>query len=256
MSSTVATTGNNGSLWNSIKGSIKGVGDYFWIKLNNVNVRCRIAGRNVYKGCGDTALTTNHYVIITDTAFQTAKMNSTDTTGASSGNSSTKRAFLGSDMWNLTLGANASTGAAVTTTGINSTLYSIFGSTLLKYRDLSSNYVDNTKPPSAVPSWSGFSSDWQWHDCYATLLNECEVYGGPIYSSSGYDIGIKRSQLPLFTLNPELIILRDTNDSGAWYWLKNIASSSRFCFCSYSGDSGHYNASYSLYLRLEFLLSA
>ena len=164
MSSTVATTGNNGSLWNSIKGSIKGVGDYFWIKLNNVNVRSRIAGRNVYKDCGDTALVTNHYTIITDTSFQTTKMNSTNTTGASSNNSSSKQAFLGSDMWNTVLGANASTGNAVTTTGINATLYSIFGSTLLKYRDHSTSSINTTITSAAWAEWAGCSSNFEWHD--------------------------------------------------------------------------------------------
>ena len=265
LSSTVATTSNNGSLWNSIKGNVKGIGDYFWIKLNNTNVRCRIAGRNIYKGCGDSALTTNHYAIVTDTAFQNAAYYPTDNvagTSKSSGNTSTKQAFLGSDIWNLTLGANPSTGNAVTTSGINATLYSIFGSTLLKYRDQSTNAVDTTVPPSGNPIWNtasegiGSSSNWQWHDCYATLLNECEVFGGPVFSSSGYDIGIKKAQLPLFTLNPELIVLKNSTDGREWYWFKNVSCGFFFCGYSYSGCPSYGGASSSNSLRLEFLLSA
>ena len=258
MSSTVATTGNSGALWNSIKGNIKGVGDYFWIKLNNVNVKCRVAGRNIYKYCSDPALTTNHYVIVTDTPFQSAAYYPTaDASGGtkSSGNTSTRGAFLGSDMWNLTLGANPSTGNAVTTTGINATLYSIFGSALINYKDLSSNDINKTLASTAGVGYTGCSSMWQWHECYATLLNECELYGGPIVSSSFYDTGFKKTQLPLFTLNPELIMLKDSNDSVIWYWLKNVASGSAFCACRV-GAASDGGASGSGGLRLEFLLSA
>ena len=210
-------------------------------------------------------LTTNQYVIVTDTPFQTAKMNSANTTGVSSNNSSSKAAFLGSDMWNLTLGANTSTGNAVTTTGINNTLYSIFGSSLIKYMDLSTNAVDTSVPPSGNPICNtaakgmGCSSDWGFYECYATLLNECELYGGPIFSSSGYDIGLKKAQLPLFSLNPKLIILKndqDTEDSRQWYWLKNVASGTRFCVCGYFGGASVADATSSYNIRLEFLLSA
>ena len=252
LSSTVATTDNAGALWNSIKGNIKGIGDYFWIKLNNTNVKCRIAGRNIYKDCGDTALG-DHYTIVTDTAFQSVVYYpANDTSGGtkSSGNTSTKQAFLGSDLWNLTLGADPSTGAAVITTGINSILYSIFGNSLLKYRDLSTNSINKTAMSSAGAGWTGSSNGWEWHDCYATLLNECELYGGPVFSSSGYDIGIKKAQLPLFALNPELISLRSM-----WYWLKNVASGSDFCHCCNDGLAGDLGASGSFGLRLEFQLS-
>ena len=224
--------------------------------MNNTNVRCRIAGRNIYKGCGDNTLG-DHYIIVTDTAFQEAKMNSTDTAGVSSNNSSSKAAFIGSDMWNLTLGANTSTGNAVNTTGINQTLYSIFGNSLIKYRDLSTNSIDTTAAPAAGGIWTGCSSDWEWDDCYATLLNECELYGGPIVSSSYYDIGIKKAQLPLFTLNPELIMLKNSSGGNVWYWLKNVSSGFRFCGCGELGYAGFSLASSNnRSLRLEFLLSA
>ena len=111
---------------------------------------------------------------------------------------------------------------------------------------------------SAGAGWTGSSNNWEWHDCYATLLNECELYGGPVFSSSGYDIGIKKAQLPLFTLNPELIILKNDPDTGSgrqWYWLKNVASGSNFCFCNAGGFAGSDGASYSGGLRLEFQLS-
>ena len=113
-------------------------------------------------------------------------MNSTNTTGVSSNNSSSKAGFLGSDMWNTVLGANTSTGYAVITTGINSTLYSIFGSALLKYRDLSSNTINENAIAATGAGRTGCSSMWDWHDCYATLLNECGVYGGLIFSSSAF----------------------------------------------------------------------
>ena len=183
-------------------------------------------------------------------------MNSINTTKVSSNNTSSKAAFLGSDMWNTVLGADPSTGAAVTTSGINSTLYSIFGDTLLKYKDMSSNSINETAMSAAGAGWTGSSSGWEWHDCYATLLNECEVYGGPVFSSSGNDIGIKKAQLPLFTLNPELIMLKDSNGNRIWYWLKNVVSSTAFCYFSAGGYPDTGGASASAGLRLEFLLSA
>ena len=183
-------------------------------------------------------------------------MNSTDTTWTSSNNSSSKEAFIGSDMWNTVLGANTSNGAAVTTTGINSTLYSIFGSALLRYRDLSTSNINSTAASAAGAGWTGSTIGWQWHDCYATLLNECEVFGGPVFSSSGLDIGIKKAQLPLFTLNPELIVLKDTDGSGIWYWLKNVADNNGFCCCYSDGRAYCDRASTTYGLRLEFLLSA
>ena len=108
---------------------------------------------------------------------------------------------------------------------------------------------------AAGNGWPGCSTTWQWHDCYATLLNECELYGGPILSSFAYDIGIKKSQLPLFTLNPELIILKDNTDVRKLYWLKNVASSARFCCCTGAGEANFISASDSNCLRLEFFLS-
>ena len=253
MSSAVATTGNNGILWSSIKSKIKGVGDYFWIKLNNVNVKCRVAGRNIYKNCGDTIVLGDHYVIVTDTHFQEAAYYpANDTSGGtkSSGNTSTKQAFLGSDIWNLTLGANPSTGAAVTTTGINQTLYSIFGSALLKYRDMSSNAINKTAISCAGNGLTGCSSNFEFHECYATLLSECEVYGCTISGSSVYDIGIKKAQLPLFTLNPELII-----NTSMYYWLKDVTSNTSFCRCGATGAAHNRAASAPSGLRLEFLLN-
>ena len=111
-----------------------------------------------------------------------------------------------------------------------------------------------TLASTAGVGYTGCSSMWQWHECYATLLNECEVYGGPIVSSSFYDTGFKKTQLPLFTLNPELIMLKDSNGSVIWYWLKNVASGSAFCACRV-GAASDGGASGSGGLRLEFLLS-
>lgn len=85
----------------------------------------------------------------------------------------------------------------------------------------------------------------------AVLMSEVEVYGSPIWSSSGYDTGIAKVQLPLFVNSR-----RAMNSRTSWYCLKDVASSSRFCVCNdtgsayYSGAGNTWNG-----VRPRFILS-
>lgn len=55
----------------------------------------------------------------------------------------------------------------------------------------------------------------------AILMSEIEVYGSIVWSSSGYDTGNANHQFELFANSKSAI-----NNRSAWYWLKDIASSS------------------------------
>lgn len=66
---------------------------------------------------------------------------------------------------------------------------------------------------------------------YITLMTEAQIYGGTIWSSSGYDTGQANTKLAAFNL------VRWNKFCGNRYmWLRDVASSSSFCYAS--GDGG------------------
>ena len=81
------------------------------------------------------------------------------------------------------------------------------------------------------------------------LMNEVQVYGSIVWSSSGYETGSDNCQLPLFRLAPEFI----TNRS-YWYWLRNITNASCFAGVSYDGSSFYFNASATVGVRPCFYI--
>lgn len=70
-------------------------------------------------------------------------------------------------------------------------------------------------------------------------MSEIETYGSIAWSSSGYDTGTANHQFELFTNSISAI-----NNRSAWYWLKDVASVSHFCYCDNIGYSGYGDASY------------
>lgn len=81
-------------------------------------------------------------------------------------------------------------------------------------------------------SAGGATSAWGWQiNQYITLMTEAQVYGGTIWSSSGYDTGQANTKLAAFNL------VRWNKFCGDIYvWLRDVASDSRFCL---TGDGGH-----------------
>ena len=136
---------------------------------------------------------------------------------------------VGSEMFSTTLGAVATTGFTGETASINQQLYAEFGAHLKTTRELLSNAIDKTFY-NRYGNASGASSAWAWTDCQAVLMSEVEVYGSTIWSSSGYDIGNAKYQLPLFRFVESAISNRT-----AWYWLKAVASAVCFCIAYSSG---------------------
>ncbi len=82
----------------------------------------------------------------------------------------------------------------------------------------------------------------------------CEVYGATINSSSRFDTGIAKTQLPLFRLNPAMIQANRTGAGRQWYWLKDVADTPTFCRVDDNGRADRCWVTDSLGVRPRFLI--
>ena len=172
-------------------------------------------------------LTPNHLVMVPGKGFGgtqhfgSGRMNPTSTTVGS---------YKASEMNTTVLGAVATAGSTAADATINQQLYAEFGTHLKKTRELVTNKI-NATGINRYGSNNGCSNEWEWIDAQAILMSEVEVYGSIVWSSSGFDTGNANHQFELFANSKSAI----TNRS-VWYWLKDIASASEFCYYnSYGG---------------------
>ena len=99
---------------------------------------------------------------------------------------------------------------------------------------------------------NGCSNNWGWYMRQAVLMSEVEVYGSTVWSSSGYDTGNAKMQLPLFAHSRNAM-----NDRSSWYWLKDVASSAYFCICGKDGYAYYYGAGNAWdFVRPRFIIAA
>lgn len=187
-----------------------------------------VMGINIYKTNGDTPLTKNHLVLVPKEAFRIgSSMNSTDTTGKSENgfNTSNLQAYAGSDMFNITL--------PLYQTAIKNSL----GGYVLTSQELLSNTMDATKISGGFSGWTGASSNWGWYSSTISLLNEVEVFGTRIVSSSMYDVGRGCIQLPGFSLNPTFKMKKmHQGGNRCLWWLSAVADSTGFVVVGHNGS--------------------
>ena len=188
------------------------VGDYI---IKN-NITWRIVGFDVYYNKGDTAFTKHHAIIVPDTNLTTGRMNSTNTTVGG---------VAESEMYKTTLNDV-----------LSNYITPVFGTHVLEYRQLLTTGI-NATGYNRFGNNGGCSNAWAWSSRKLDLMNEVQVYGSIVWSSSGYDIGSDNVQLPLFRLAPQYICNR------AWYWLRTITTSSAFAVVDHYGYSTNGNAS-------------
>ena len=158
-----------------------------------------------------------------------AKMNNSSTTTGG---------YVGSDIYT---GNNSNTGLSTAKTTINSA----FGSAhILTHRGLLTNAVSGNA-----------ASGWAWYDSTVELMNETMVYGHEANSEKvagglNYNVGIDKTQLPLFAHDPSKITNR------AYWWLRSVVSSA--AFADVRDDGGAYNngAPNSLGVRPAFAIKA
>lgn len=99
-------------------------------------------------------------------------------------------------------------------------------------------------------SAGGATSSWEWQmNQYITLMTEAQVYGGTIWSSSGYDTGQANTKLAAFNL------VRWNKFCGNRYmWLRDVASGSDFCSAGHVGLAAYVGAAGSAYVVPLILL--
>lgn len=198
------------------------IGDYWTIN----GVVWRIAAFDYWLHCGDTECTDHHVLLVPDTCLgENQKMNDSNvTTGG----------YVGSKMYTTYLN------------GAKTIIEGAFGSThILTHRELLSNTVDS----------SGNASNWSWYDSNIELMNEQMVYGGPCGAkptsgSIDFNMGIDKSQLPLFALEPSRICNR------AVWWLRSVVSATSFALVDSYGNATGNAASHAFGVRPAFAICA
>lgn len=195
------------------------IGDYWTI--NGIN--WRIAAFNYYRNTGDSLVPGSHITLVPDTQLYTRIMNDTNITAGG---------YTGSRMYMEGL-EQAKT-----------TIRGIFGAHLVKHRQILSNATVDGK-----------ASGWAWLDSEVELMNEIMVYGASVFGAgnlgggSGHNIGVGKSQLPLFRLNPRMINTRQ------YYWLRDVVSATYFAFVYSTGHASFSGASVALGVRPAFSIS-
>lgn len=253
----------DGTLWNRIAGSSGfkpyediHVGDY--IDMGRT-VTCpdsydstvgsqyvTVASCGGFYGNGDSGITYPHLIMVPGKGF-----GGTQHFGRHAMHASTPHpGYVSSDMNQSVLGPVVTEGSIATGATINQQLYYIFGSHLKTIKSLLVTAMSSSLY-NRFGSAGGASSGWGWQSVQTRLMSEIEVYGSIVWSSSGYDTGDANHQFELFRFSKSAV-----NNMSAYYWLKDAASSSDFCFCYSSGYSDSLTATYGhIYVRPCFVLA-
>ena len=123
------------------------------------------------------------------------------------------------------------------------------GSTnLLAHHKLLSSDV-NTSGINRFGNAGGCSSSWAWEEnCYISALSEVQVYGGAVWSSSGYDTGEACRQLDVFRHFNHTEIF-----GGEYPWLRDVVSASGAAFADNGGAASDAPASNARYVAALIL---
>ena len=202
----------------------------------------------MYNGEDGKYVNYHHAVMVPGQGFKGTQhfgihaMNATNTT---------EGGYAGSVMDQSVLGAVVTEGSTDSGATINQQLYAEFGSHLKTTDELLSTSI-NATGVNRFGTANGCSNNWGWSMRQAVLMSEVEVYGSAVWSSSGYDTGSAKMQLPLFAHSRNAM-----NDRRSWYWLKDVASSAGFCSCDYYGGANYGGAGRSwYYVRPRFIIAA
>jgi len=207
------------------------VGDYIDVPMtvNGTsigNVVWRVAHCDYFLHHSDANLTTHHIVMVPDDILNTNIRMAASNTSVGG--------YLATEMWKTTLPL------------YTNAIQNAFGSAhVLSHRELLTNAISETAASTAGSGWVGSSSGWAWADVVANIMSEPMVYGGTVFSSSGFDVGNRKTQLALFNLCHDRTIAgyRGNHSDRKWYWLSAVASSTRFANAGSDGDANCFDAS-------------
>ena len=200
------------------------IGDYITKNIvvggTTYQVKWEVADIDYFYKSGDASCDTHHVVLLpSKTVLVNTKMNDTNTT---------EGGYVGSKMWKETIPA--------VVTGIKAA----FGADhVVKHRELLTTKVSTTAQSAAGAGWTGSSTEWAWTNVEANIPTEPMIYGGAVFGSAGYDVGNGDKQLAIFKFK------KFCSPDRLWFWLRAVASASRFCLASASGYAACTDASYS-----------
>ena len=119
---------------------------------------------------------------------------------------------------------------------------------LIGHSKLLTNAV-NTTGINRFGEATGCSSGWTWEaNCKICALSEVQVYGGTVWSSSGYDTGEACRQLDVFQAYSHTEIF-----GGEYPWLRDVVSASHAATADSSGDADNSTASGARYVAALIL---
>lgn len=193
-------------------------------KVVTENVDLMIAGFDYYWNVGDTPLTKHHIVLIPrNQGFATVtNMNKMNTT---------EGGYLNSYMHQTVLPCYAES------------LKVALHNHLLSHRTWLTNKVTTTAASMAGAGLTGSASGCEWATVELQLMNEVQLYGTTIWSSSAYDVGADNRQLPVFKFIDGVQFGRSS------FWLRSIISSTWIASCYRFGESSYGNATSKIYVR-------
>ena len=191
------------------------IGDYWTIN----GTTYLIAAFNYYRNSGDSNLTTNHVTLVPDGYLYTHRMNPTNTTEGGYANSEMRTSGLDQ---------------------AKTKIYADFSGHVLTHRRYLCNAVAD-----------GQASAGAWFDSDVELMNEVMVFGSVVNGKASKDnIGIEKSQLPLFALRPDLLNIR------TGWWLRDVCSATGFAHVANNGSTTSAYASLAPGVRPVFSISA
>ena len=207
------------------------IGDYLDLTTGaGVQMRYRIAAVDPYFQVGDTPM--GHHVAMVP-----------DDTVPVTGSYAVNGDHI---MWNTT---NTNNGVSSETSPyINSNLHKweegVFLPslpTIVRERILDRRLLLETRYSSAGAQTN--ANSWAWKTAKVWSLSEVEVYGHPVWATSGYQQA-SDCHFPLFAQWKDRI--RDRNGSRVIWWLRVPASGSStwVCFVAAYGNSSYYDATY------------
>jgi hypothetical protein len=120
------------------------------------------------------------------------------------------------------------------------------------HTDFSGHVITHRRYLSTAAA-NGQASGGAWFDSDVELMNEVMAFGS-IVNGKGvyglYNIGIEKSQLPLFSLRPDLL-----NISTATWWLRDIVSATHFAVVESNGRANVFSSNFAYGVRPVFSIS-
>ena len=195
---------------------------------------------------GNGELNNSYVVFGTGIMYENAQAYITDDTADAGGY---KASFMNTQI----IGAPATSGSTAAGATINQQLYAEFGEHLTTVNELISNKVTSTLVNNRCAGLgNGAASGASWENVQAILMSENELYGAPVWSSSGFDCGTILRQLAVFNLSE-----RTQHQRNSRTWLRDVANATSFCTQQYRGnaDIASANNNYSIGIRPRWVLA-